>query len=201
MPDDWETFLNDCDRCRNCPLGSSRRNVAVYRGSLKAPLMFIGEGPGAEEDARGKPFVGAAGRLLDLLLEAQGFPESVYHIGNVVKCRPPENRVPTEEEANACKPLLARQILLVRPKVIVMLGATSYKYITQSKDPISRVRGQWTEKNGFLMLPTFHPAYILRNDRDRILLWQDLLEVRHRLEALGFLPPLPSPTPMPSGRG
>ncbi len=201
MPDSWENFLSDCERCRACPLGATRGKVVVYRGSPKAPLMFIGEGPGAEEDARGKPFVGQAGRLLDLLLEAQGFPESVYHIGNVVKCRPPENRVPTEAEAAACKPLLARQILLVRPRVVVMLGATAYRYITQSKDPISRVRGQWTEKNGFHMLPTFHPAYILRNDRERVVLWQDLALVRRKLEELGYLDPLPNQAAMPSGRG
>jgi DNA polymerase len=201
MPDNWETFLSDCDRCRNCPLGSTRRNVVVYRGTPSAPLMFIGEGPGAEEDSRGTPFVGQAGRLLDLLLEAQGFPESVYHIGNIVKCRPPENRVPTEEEAAACKPLLARQIRLVRPKVVVMLGATAYHYLTQTKDAISRVRGQWTEKNGYHMMPTFHPAYILRNDRERILLWQDLFAVRSRLEELGYLESLPKQAEMPSGRG
>ncbi len=201
MPDSWESFLADCDACRRCPLGSTRRNAVVCRGAWKAPLMFIGEGPGAEEDARGKPFVGQAGRLLDLLLEAQGFPESAYHIGNVVKCRPPENRVPTEEEAAACRPLLARQILLVRPKVVVLLGATAHRYITGSKEPISKVRGQWTEKNGYHMLPTFHPAYILRNDRDRIVLWKDLLSVRAKLEELGFAAPLPDPAAMPSGRG
>lgn len=198
--DTWPRFLEDCDRCRNCGLGESRQRVVVYRGAVRAPLMIIGEGPGAEEDLQGKPFVGAAGRLLDLLLTAQGFTPETYHIGNIVKCRPPENRVPTPEEAKACRPLLARQFRFVKPTYIILLGATAYKYFTGMNDGISKVRGRFIEKNGFHIMPTFHPAYILRNDRERVTLFADLAAVRAAMETDGLIEPLDSPPPMPTGR-
>ena len=200
LPPAWQQFVETCESCRQCPLGSTRQQAVIWRGALSAPLMIIGEGPGAEEDARGEPFVGQAGRLLDLLLTAYGLDEKTYHIGNIVKCRPPENRVPTEVEAKACRPLLARQFNLVKPKVIVLLGATAYKYFTGGTEGISKVRGQWIEKNGFLILPTFHPAYILRNNRERIRLWEDIGLVREQLETLGLLPPLVVQPDMPTGR-
>jgi len=200
LPPVWQQFVEQCQNCRQCSLGQTRKQAVIWRGALTAPLMFIGEGPGAEEDARGEPFVGAAGRLLDLLLTAYGLDESVYHIGNIVKCRPPENRVPTEDEAKACRPLLARQFNLVKPKVIVLLGATAYKYFTGSTEGISKVRGQWIEKNGYLILPTFHPAFILRNNRERIRLWEDIGLVRGKLEELGYLPNLVSQPEMPTAR-
>lgn len=198
--DTWPRFLEDCDQCRNCSLGNTRQHVVVYRGSVRAPLMIIGEGPGAEEDLQGKPFVGAAGRLLDLLLTAQGFPPESYHIGNIVKCRPPENRVPTEDEAKACRPLLARQFRFVKPSYIVLLGATAYKYFTGLNDGITKIRGRWIEKNGYHIMPTFHPAYILRNDRERVRLFEDLATVRSAMEAEGLLTPLDGPPVMPTGR-
>ncbi|NCC77786.1 MAG: uracil-DNA glycosylase [Clostridia bacterium] len=200
LPPAWQQFVEQCQNCRQCGLGQTRKQAVVWRGALTAPLMFIGEGPGAEEDARGEPFVGAAGRLLDLLLTAYGLESSTYHIGNIVKCRPPENRVPTEDEARACRPLLARQFNLVKPKVIVLLGATAFKYFTGSTEGISKVRGQWIEKNGYLILPTFHPAFILRNNRERIRLWEDIGLVRGKLEELGYLPSLVCQPDMPAGR-
>ena len=200
LPPVWQQFVEQCQNCRQCSLGQTRKQAVVWRGALAAPLMFIGEGPGAEEDARGEPFVGAAGRLLDLLLTAYGFDPASFHIGNIVKCRPPENRVPTEDEARACRPLLARQFNLVKPKVIVLLGATAYKYFTGSTEGISKVRGQWIEKNGYLILPTFHPAFILRNNRERIRLWEDIGLVRGKLEELGCLPSLVSQPEMPTTR-
>lgn len=196
----FSQFVDECQRCRNCPLGQTRRQAVVWRGAQQAPLMFIGEGPGAEEDERGQPFVGAAGRLLDLLLTSSGLEPSVFHICNIVKCRPPQNRVPAPEEVKACKPLLARQFRLVRPKVIVLLGATAFKYFTGSNDGISKVRGQWIEKNGSLILSTFHPAYILRNNNERVKLWQDIVQVRLKMEELGYLQPLIHQPVMPAGR-
>jgi uracil-DNA glycosylase family 4 len=207
MPDEnqsfnlaWQQFVLECQQCRNCPLAETRQQAVVWRGSPQAPLMFIGEGPGAEEDEKGKPFVGAAGRLLDLLLTASGLEPEIFHICNIVKCRPPQNRVPTPEEAKACKPLLARQFRLTRPKVIVLLGATAYKYFTGSSDGISKIRGQWIEKSGCLIMPTFHPAYILRNNLERGKLWDDIGNVRAKMEELGFLQPLVFQPAMPQGR-
>lgn len=196
----WQQFINECDQCRNCSLGQTRRQVVVWRGSIQAPLMFIGEGPGAEEDEKGKPFVGAAGRLLDLLLTASGLEPADFHICNIVKCRPPQNRVPAPEEAKACKPLLARQFRLARPKIIVLLGATAYKYFTGNTDGISKIRGQWIEKSGYLIMPTFHPAYILRNNLERGKLWEDIGKVRAKMEELGYLEPLVHQPAMPQGR-
>ncbi|HBP39136.1 MAG TPA: uracil-DNA glycosylase [Clostridiales bacterium] len=196
----WKQFVRECQQCRNCPLSESRRNVVIWRGAEQAPLMFIGEGPGAEEDEHGIPFIGAAGRLLDLLLTASGLEPDYFHICNIVKCRPPQNRVPTPEEAKACKPLLARQFRLVHPRIIVLLGATAYKYFTGNSDGISKIRGQWIEKNGYLIMPTFHPAYILRNNLERGKLWEDIGQVRMKMEELGYLQPLVHQPDMPQGR-
>ncbi len=196
----WQQFAAECAECRNCPLGATRKQVVIWRGARQAPLMLIGEGPGAEEDERGQPFVGAAGRLLDLLLTASGIEPDIFHICNIVKCRPPENRVPTPDEAKTCKPLLAKQFRLARPKVIVLLGATAFKYFTGSTEGISKVRGQWIEKNGTLIMPTFHPAYILRNNNERGKLWDDIGLVRAKMEELGYLQPLVHQPAMPQGR-
>ena len=196
----WNDFIETCSHCRNCGLAETRKNVVVYRGAVKAPLMFVGEAPGAEEDLQGRPFVGAAGKLLDLLLLAFAFPPDSYHICNIVKCRPPENRVPLPDESKACKMLLATQFKFVRPKIIVLLGATAYKNFTGSGEGITKVRGQWMEKNGYLIMPTLHPAYILRNNNERISLWKDLEKVRMKMEEEGFLAPLPTSPEMPQGR-
>lgn len=196
----WQQFVNDCDACRTCELGNTRKQVVVWRGAVQAPLMFIGEGPGADEDEQGKPFVGAAGQLLNLLLTAYGLNEDRLHICNIVKCRPPQNRVPTPEEAQACKPLLARQFRIVQPKIIVLSGSTAAKYFLNTKEGITRLRGQWIEKNGYFIMPTFHPAYILRNNRERVRLWQDIGMVREKMETMGFLSPLRSQPDMPQAR-
>lgn len=200
LPVAWQQFIENCQNCRQCNLGATRQQAVIWRGAPSAPLMIIGEGPGAEEDARGEPFVGQAGRLLDLLLTAYGLDEKTYHICNIVKCRPPENRVPTEDEAKACRPHLTRQFNLVKPKVIVLLGATAYKYFTGGTEGITKIRGQWIEKNGYLILPTFHPAYILRNNRERIRLWEDIGLVRSKLEELEILPKLIFQPDMPTAR-
>lgn len=200
MPKSWQQFITACESCKNCELYKSRKNVVVLKGSINAPLMIIGEGPGAEEDEQGLPFVGASGRLLDLLLQAYGLSPEYYHICNIVKCRPPENRAPTPDEAKACKKLLASQFNMVKPKVIILLGATAYKYFTNNTDGISKVRGQWIEKNGYFIMPTFHPAYILRNNTQRIHLWHDIGMVRNKLEELELAGPFSYQPDMPTGR-
>lgn len=197
----WPDFVEECNRCHACSLSETRNNVVIYRGSIEAPLMFVGEGPGANEDLAGKPFVGQAGRLLNLLLEAYDFSPNDYHICNIVKCRPPENRVPTIAEAKTCMPLLAKQIRFAKPKVIVLLGKTAYKYFMNTDDAIGKVRGTFIDKNGYLILPTYHPAYILRNNTERITLWNDIGTVRSKMESLGLIPPLEKIPDMPSGRG
>ncbi len=197
----WPDFVNECESCNACSLSETRKNVVVYRGGIEAPLMIVGEGPGATEDEMGQPFVGQAGRLLSLLLDAYGFPKDSYHICNIVKCRPPENRVPTREEAKSCMPLLAKQIRFVKPRIILLLGATSYKYFLNPEESISKARGHFIEKSKYLIMPTFHPAYILRNNRERIALWQDIGLVREKMVELGVLAPLPAIPEMPQGRG
>jgi uracil-DNA glycosylase len=196
----WSDFVRECQSCTRCDLSKTRTHVVVYRGSVRAPLMFVGEGPGASEDAQGIPFVGAAGKLLDLLLTAFDLTPDLYHICNIVKCRPPENRAPSPDEAAACKKLLATQIRFVKPKIIVLLGATAYKNFTGLTKGITQIRGQWIEKNGFYILPTYHPAYILRNNNERITLWKDLEQVRDKLEEMGFVSVLDDVPSMPTGR-
>ena len=197
----WNEFVEECRNCQACDLASTRRNVVIFRGSVCAPVMFIGEGPGATEDEQGLPFVGQAGRLLQLLLDAQGFEMKDYHIANVVKCRPPENRVPTDEEAKTCKTLLGKQILIAKPKIIVLLGKTAYTLFTGDKSAkMTEIRGRFLEKNGYYILPTFHPAYILRNNNERIKLWQDIAMVRRKAEELELMTPLDHNPDMPSER-
>lgn len=193
LPEAWQGFLQACNSCKECDLWKSRTRVVVYRGSLQAPLMIIGEGPGREEDLQGLPFVGRSGRLLDDAMRALEFREEDYHIGNIVKCRPPENRTPTEEEAVACRRLLAAQFKLVNPKVVILCGATAYRYFTGLKDPITKVRGRFIESKGIFVLPSFHPAYILRNMSKRDELWHDLGLARQKLEELGLIRPMVHP--------
>ena len=152
--------------------------------------MFIGEGPGAEEDRQGKPFVGPSGALLDRLLTAHGFTPDDYHICNIVKCRPPGNRKPTPEEIQACRPWLRQQFLFVRPRVICLLGGTAYQSFTGDEQGISSVRGKWIESNGYAIMPTFHPSYILREPGKRDLFWRDMAAVRGRMEELDLLKPM-----------
>ncbi len=197
----WNDFVEQCQNCQACDLAATRTNVVIYRGNVVAPIMFVGEGPGATEDEQGLPFVGQAGRLLQLLLDAQGFTTNDYHIANVVKCRPPENRVPTDQEAAACKKLLGTQILICKPKIIVLLGKTAYTLFTGDKNAkMTQIRGAFIEKNGYLILPTFHPAYILRNNNERVKLWKDIDLVRRKAEEMGLISPLPVQPDMPTER-
>lgn len=183
----WQAFVHKCQACQACSLAESRQHVVVWRGGIKAPLMILGEGPGADEDRLGIPFVGRSGKLLDQLLTSFGLEPQDYHICNIVKCRPPGNRVPSREEAAACRPLLKEQMQLVRPTVYLLMGATAYRYFTGSDQGITKARGLWTCSNDCYILPTFHPAYVLRDPSKKPLLWQDLAAVRQKLEELRLI--------------
>lgn len=173
-------FIGDCQRCKLAP---GRTNLVFGVGDPKAELMFVGEGPGAEEDARGEPFVGRAGQLLtDIIERGMGMARSDVYICNVVKCRPPGNRNPEPDEVAACEPFLRRQIELVAPRVIVGLGTFAVQALLKVKTPISKLRGIWHEMRGIKLMPTFHPAYLLRNPGDKRLVWADIQEV---LKVLG----------------
>jgi uracil-DNA glycosylase len=181
--------------CQKCPLAATRINVVVERGNREAKVMIIGEAPGQNEDEQGLPFVGRAGQLLDKILESVGFDESNVYICNINKCRPPGNRVPTDEEVAACKPYLLEQIRLIDPKIILLTGATAVKAIMGDKRGITKIRGQWMEWEGRLVMPILHPAYLLRNPSreegsPKWLMWQDIQVVKAKY--LEFMAESPS---------
>ncbi len=199
LPADLGALERACRECRRCGLADGRQTVVVSRGDPAARLMVIGEGPGAQEDASGRPFVGRAGQLLDQMLASVGIDsERDAYIANVVKCRPPDNRRPTPEEIAACRPWLLQQIALVDPPVILLAGATALEGVLGVKGGITRLRGQWRAGEGEglegrWLLPIFHPSYLLRNpsrekDSPKWQTWQDLKEVRRRLEQAGSAP-------------
>lgn len=166
------------EQCTRCELHRKRNRSVFARGNGSSRVVFVGEGPGAEEDRRGLPFVGAAGKLLDRMIVAMGLDlESVY-ICNIVKCRPPQNRKPEPREVAECSPLLAQQLTLIRPKVIIALGATAMQGLVGTSVGITRLRGQWHEyKGGVPVMPTFHPAFLLRQSTAKREVWQDLQKV------------------------
>lgn len=173
----WDELLACVQNCRKCPLWETRTNTVFGDGNPEADLMFIGEGPGENEDLQGLPFVGKAGELLTRMIAAMGFDRwKDTYIANVVKCRPPGNRNPEDSEAFPCLPYLDRQIELIRPKVIVLLGAVPLLYLL-NKRGITRLHGQWFEYKGIRTLPTFHPAYLLRNPAMKADAWKDLQTV------------------------
>ena len=167
--------------CRRCPLAATRTNVVYGEGDPHARLMFIGEGPGADEDRLGRPFVGRAGQLLDKMIAAMRFKREEVYIANVVKCRPPGNRVPTPEEAARCIGYLERQIRFIRPEVIVLLGATAATFLLNRHEGITKLRGIWQEYDGIPVMPTFHPAFLLRQESAKREAWHDLQQVMAKL--------------------
>ncbi len=170
--------IGDCTRCR---LSEKRTNVVFGEGNPDAELMFIGEGPGRDEDIQARPFVGEAGRLLTRLIERMGFRREDVYIANIVKCRPPGNRDPQDEEIIACIPFLKKQISIIAPKVIMSLGRVSAQTLLGSKTPISRLRGRFSRFDDIDLMPTFHPAYLLRNPKDKMLVWGDAIKVLEKL--------------------
>jgi len=171
------TTREDLGECTRCKLHSTRHKIVFGDGNPKAELIFVGEGPGADEDAQGLPFVGRAGKLLTQMIEAMGLQRKDVYICNVVKCRPPENRQPEEDEVRACSPFLMRQIDVIAPKVIVCLGAVAAKTLLQTNRGISQFRGEWLEFRGRKLLATYHPAYLLRNPPAKSEVWKDLQKV------------------------
>src|SRR5438552_7842973 len=180
MEDIWRD-IGDCTRCGLC---EGRTQVVNTHGNHQARLMFVGEAPGADEDAQGKPFVGRAGQLLTKIIEAIGFKREEVLIGNVNRCRPPGNRQPTLEEAAICRPFLFREIAAVQPDVIVVLGNTALRNLLETREGISRVRGQFQNFRGIKVMPTFHPAYLLRDPSKKKETWEDLKKVRDYLDGL-----------------
>lgn len=180
----WKELYSKLEDCRLCGLCEKRTNIAIGEGNPHATIMFIGEGPGREEDLQGRPFVGPAGQLLDKMLAAIDIKREQVYIANIVKCRPPANREPTEEEAKTCMPFLREQFALVQPKIIVCLGATAAKYVIHQDIRITRDRGKWFEKKDVCILPTFHPAALLRDPSKKRQAWEDMKALRAKLDEL-----------------
>jgi DNA polymerase len=167
-------FIGDCTRCK---LSKGRTKIVFGTGSPKAQLMFVGEGPGRDEDLSGEPFVGRAGKLLTDMIKAMGLQREDVYIANIVKCRPPDNRQPEHDEVAACSPFLMRQIDVIQPKVICTLGNTPTQTLMQTTQGISRFRGEWFEFRNAKLMPTYHPAYLLRNPAAKADVWKDLQKV------------------------
>jgi uracil-DNA glycosylase family 4 len=174
--------IGDCTRCK---LHKGRTNIVFGVGSMKAQLVFVGEGPGRDEDIKGEPFVGRAGKLLTQMIEAMGLRREDVYICNVVKCRPPENRLPERDEITTCSPFLFRQIDVIRPKVICCLGSCASQTLLQTTQGISRFRGEWFDFRGSKLIATYHPAYLLRNPNAKGEVWKDLQKV---MAVLGLQP-------------
>ena len=179
-----------CIKCTSCDLSETRKNVVVGKGNEEAHIVIIGEGPGEQEDIMGLPFVGRAGKMLDTALASVDIdPLEDCYITNIVKCRPPNNRKPNPLEVEACMPWLSEQINLLRPKIIVLAGSTAVQSFLGIKEPISKIRGQWIEKNNIKYMPIFHPSYLLRNPskekgKPKWLTWQDLKRVKKELNSI-----------------
>ena len=178
-----EEIRADIGNCTRCPLHEGRTKIVHSTGNLNADLMFVGEAPGADEDAKGEPFVGRAGQLLNKIIEAIGLKREEVLIGNVNRCRPPQNRAPTTEEAATCKPYLLREIAVVQPEVIVVLGNTAMKNLLDTREGITRLRGRFQDYKGIKVMPTFHPAYLLRDPSKKRETWEDLKKVRDYLDS------------------
>jgi len=182
-------LADQIEKCRKCPLGSSRTNAVPGEGNPNAQIMFVGEGPGADEDAQGKPFVGRAGKLLDKILAASGLKKNDVYIGNILKCRPPENRDPKPNEITNCLPYLQQQIEIINPEIIITLGAHAARTLLDTTKPIGQLRGQFHQyfaglgKPAVKLMPTYHPAYLLRNysKDNRRKVWEDMKSVLEEL--------------------
>jgi uracil-DNA glycosylase len=179
----FEDIHREIGDCLRCPLHQKRTHVVHTEGNQKARLMFVGEAPGADEDIQARPFVGRAGQLLTKIIEAIGLKREEVLIGNVNRCRPPGNRPPTSEEASTCKPFLLREIAIVQPEVIVVLGNTAMRNLLDTKESIGRLRGNFQDYKGIKVMPTFHPAYLLRDPSKKRETWDDLKKVRDYLES------------------
>lgn len=183
--DSLERIRADIGDCTRCKLHKARKNIVFGVGNPKAELVFVGEGPGHDEDVQGEPFVGRAGKLLTQMIEAMGLQRSDVYICNVVKCRPPENRLPERDEIEICSPFLLRQLAVIQPKVICCLGACSAQTLLATNQGISRFRGEWFDYRGAKLMATYHPAYLLRNPNAKAEVWKDLQKI---MALLGLKP-------------
>ena len=181
MYETWEQLEEGISNCNKCKLCQNRTNIVLGVGNKEADVMFIGEGPGADEDREGIPFVGKAGKLMDQALIGLGIKRDKLYIANIVKCRPPGNRNPEEDEATACMDYLRSQVMLIKPKIIVLLGSVALKNILGDEYGITAARGKWIEKKGIIYMPTGHPAALLRDEAKKIEFWDDLKEVRSQM--------------------
>ena len=181
MFDTWEKLEESIKNCNRCKLYKGRNNIVFGTGNKNADIMFIGEGPGADEDMQGEPFVGKAGKLMNMAFEIVGINRQEVYIANIVKCRPPSNRNPEEDEAQACLNYLRNQVMLVKPKIIVLLGSVSLKNILGKEYNITSSRGKWIEKKDILYMPTWHPAALLRDETKKIDFIKDLKLVRDKI--------------------
>ena len=179
--DGFEALQKEALKCRNCDLAKTRKKVVFGSGNTHAKLMFIGEAPGFDEDAQGKPFVGKAGILLTKIIEAMGLKREDVYICNILKCRPPENRNPLPDEAASCIGYLYKQIDYIKPKIICGLGKSASQTLLKTETTISRLRGNWHELRGAKFMPTYHPAYLLRSPKDKKLVWEDMKKIMKEL--------------------
>ena len=181
-PESLEGVRADLGDCQRCKLAPGRRHLVFGVGNPNARLVFVGEGPGADEDAKGEPFVGRAGQLLtEIITKGMKLRRQDVYICNVIKCRPPGNRNPEPDEVAACEPFLVRQLQAIGPEVIVALGKFAAQTLLRAKTPITQMRGQWFDYHGIRLMPTFHPAYLLRNPGDKRLVWEDIQKVMRTL--------------------
>lgn len=179
----WRELYEECVNCHKCGLGDNRTNMVFGDGNPRGKIMFIGEAPGADEDRTGLPFVGRAGQLLTKALESIGlYRKDDYYICNICKCRPENNRTPYGHEEEACIPYLRNQVALVKPKIIVCLGATAMNCILGKDWRITRDRGKWVERKGFYMTATFHPSAVLRDENKKAVFWEDLKNIKAKYE-------------------
>jgi uracil-DNA glycosylase family 4 len=176
-----ESIREEMGDCKRCKLWHGRKNLVFGEGNPNASLMFVGEGPGADEDAQGRPFIGRAGQLLTKIIEAIDMERTDVYIANIVKSRPPNNRVPEPDEVVECLPFLKKQIAAIRPQIIVTLGAVATNNLLSATLSITKVRGEFRDMGGILVMPTFHPSYLLRNPAAKREVWEDMKKVRDRL--------------------
>ena len=181
MYSNLEELENSIKGCNKCKLCGGRNNIVFGVGNENADIMFIGEGPGADEDAQGIPFVGKAGQLMNKAFEGIGLKRDDVFIANIVKCRPPQNRNPEKDEVEACIDYLRNQVMIIKPKIIVLLGNVALKNILGEEYGITKARGKWIEKKGIWYLPTFHPAALLRDESKKIDFWKDLKRIMEKL--------------------
>ncbi|MCI0486309.1 MAG: uracil-DNA glycosylase [Blastocatellia bacterium] len=179
-----EAIREDVGECTRCKLHERRTNIVFGEGNPQARIVFVGEGPGADEDLTGRPFVGRAGQLLDKIIAAIGLRREDVYIANIVMCRPPGNRAPERDEVATCEPFLFRKLALIRPQVIVALGSPAFQCLLKTRETITRSRGEWREWNGIKVMPTFHPAYLLRVPAKKREAWEDMKKVRDYLNSL-----------------